>query len=107
MTLATTLAFEGYRTITAANGRQALDALDLNEPPGLIILDQQMPVMRGSEFLRRLGAQGLYPRIPVVVMSANRQSDTLPPGFVAFLAKPFNADELLGLVAAHRGHPVN
>ena len=51
---------EGYDVIPAANGKQALDFLTLNDPPGadLVILDLMMPMVSGWEVLDRM-ARGL------------------------------------------------
>jgi two-component system OmpR family response regulator len=91
----------GYATAEATDGQQALALLEEHGRPSLIIVDQCMPVMRGSEFLRRLGSRGAQPPIPVVVVSADPKSDSLPPGFAAFLRKPFDAEDLLAVLALH------
>ncbi len=54
----------GYETVTAANGREALDVLG-SEPVDCMILDLEMPLMDGFDVLRELGTRGI--RLPVIV----------------------------------------
>ena len=55
-TLQDLLESEGLDVIPAANGKQAIDFLTLNDPPGadLVILDLMMPLVSGWEVLRVL-----------------------------------------------------
>ncbi len=64
------LDFWGYRSVPAANGREALDVLESGEPISLILLDLMMPVMDGWTFRKnQLGRPGLD-RIPTAILSA-------------------------------------
>jgi len=54
----------GYETLTAGDGREALDVL-AREPVDCVILDLEMPRMDGFEVLRELEARGI--RVPVIV----------------------------------------
>jgi serine phosphatase RsbU (regulator of sigma subunit) len=81
------------RILTAANGREALEAVTQNSPD-MIFLDIMMPVMDGFEVLRRLKADSQWNGIPVVIISA---SDDMPNvvkgiemGAEDFLPKPFD-----------------
>ena len=60
----------GLRSALAINGQEALDWLDANPAPGLILLDLLMPVMDGFEFLRCLRARAEWRDIPVLVLTA-------------------------------------
>ena len=60
----------GLRPVLAGNGREALDWLEANPPPALILLDLLMPVMDGFEFLRCLRARDAWADIPVLVLTA-------------------------------------
>src|SRR5436190_1252749 len=60
---------QGYRVITASNGREALDELR-RAVPDLILLDMKMPVMSGPEFARELYAQ--HPERALVAAAAPR-----------------------------------
>jgi CheY-like chemotaxis protein len=61
----------GYRAVTAANGRDALDLLRAGAcPPCLILLDLMMPVMDGRGFREEQLKHPAWGQIPVIVLSA-------------------------------------
>jgi len=64
------LHLEGFATLTAPNGLEALNLLNAGAPVKVILLDLMMPVMDGWEFRRRQRADPKLANIPVVVMSA-------------------------------------
>jgi CheY-like chemotaxis protein len=89
---------QGYEVTTAEDGREALAAAH-RAPPRVILLDMRMPVMDGWAFTRAYRATP-PPHAPIVVLTAARDAAE-SAGDVdadAFLAKPFNLRELLGLV---------
>ena len=81
-----------YETLTAANGQEALEKVR-SEPPDLILLDIMMPVMDGFEALRQLQADPLTRSIPVIVISAASEVQSIVKGLELgaedFLPKPF------------------
>ena len=86
---------EGYAVATCANGREALALLGSVEPrPSLVILDMNLPIMNGEEFLTELRKTSEGAETPVIAISA--QKNRSPQGVCCFLAKPFSLDELLG-----------
>ena len=97
-TLRAILESEGYAVDTAADGVEALERLATRRPH-LIVADLQMPRMTGQELLGRL--RRLPGHIPVVVMTAGLRAELEAErhGADGFLAKPFELDDLLGLVA--------
>jgi len=93
------LADDGYEVVTAADGAAAL-ALVGPTRPDVILLDMRMPVMDGWAFAaayRDLPA----PRAAVVVMTAARDAGERARQIAAdaYLAKPFDLDDLLTCVA--------
>jgi CheY-like chemotaxis protein len=98
---------EGLAVIQAQDGKEALEfLLDRSNPqPCLIILDLSMPVMTGWELLAILRCYVRFADIPVVLISGHDPMlDPVKHGvIVAFLRKPYDRDELLALVAKHRG----
>jgi len=94
----------GHPVIEATNGQQALNILVSQSTPriGLIVLDLQMPVMDGWQFLKLLRNYIRLSNIPVLVVSAH--AGQLPPSeqsqVVGCLQQPYRANELLGLVNA-------
>jgi two-component system, OmpR family, response regulator MtrA len=93
------LEMSDYSVKTAANGAEALDKIQ-SEQPSAVLLDLMMPVMDGWEFLRRCRGQVPCARVPVVVMSAARDAAAAARelGAQAYLTKPFDVDTVLDVV---------
>lgn len=95
--LETLLQAEGYATLTAANGRDAL-AVAATEAPDLILLDIMMPDMDGFEAVARLKADPRTRQVPVIMVTSldDRESRqrALEAGAEEFLAKPINAADV-------------
>lgn len=64
---------EGYETVVADNGDQAMQVLESQKDFSLIILDLIMPQVNGFEVLRRLKEQGF--KIPILVLSNFGQTE--------------------------------
>src|SRR5947209_3130315 len=88
---------EGYEVAVAANGEQALHLLRKSARPRLIILDLIMPIMDGWEFRRRQKLDKELTSIPVVIVTAIKNTASLDGAVV--LTKPINVDALLATVA--------
>jgi CheY-like chemotaxis protein len=93
------LQVEGFTVLAAANGREALDLLKV-ENPSVVLLDLMMPVISGWEFLRHRKKQPELAKIPVIVTSAviDRATAADAEGVDEFLVKPINIDKLVTLV---------
>ncbi len=87
----------GYETCTAADGSEALEVVK-TEKPDLITLDIEMPDEWGPRFYRKLSQDPEFKRIPVVVVSGLAGNKYAIPKAVASLTKPFDPEELLGIV---------
>jgi CheY-like chemotaxis protein len=94
------LSDEGYRVITATNGRQALARI-AEQRPDLVLLDYMMPILDGVAVLRALSADPTAHNLPVVVMSALPEEaiSTETKRYAAFLRKPFRIKTVLAAVA--------
>ena len=92
---------EGYRVLTAANGRQGLERLAEGPRPDLIISDFMMPVLDGAGMLRAMQASELQRDIPYIVMSSVPEANVLDriEGYAAFVRKPFQLAAVIRLVA--------
>ena len=106
--LETILIDEGYRVLTACNGKQGLVRLSA-EKPDVVLLDFMMPILGGGEMLRAMAAEPAYQRIPVIMISSLSE-DVIAErckGYAAFLHKPFRAAAVLSTVARVLGSGAN
>lgn len=94
------LIHEGYRVVTAYNGREALD-LAHHEKAELIILDVNMPEMDGFEFMRQYRNESTT---PIILLSARVDDDEKVMGLELgpddYFTKPFRPQELVARVRA-------
>ena len=91
------LAESGFRVIEAHDGAEALLMVQ-EDPPAVVVLDVQMPGMDGPSFAREL--RMTLKRVPLVILTGvpdpRREADRC--NAEAFLAKPFDAQELVNVV---------
>jgi CheY-like chemotaxis protein len=101
--IALALTNEGYAVQSAADGAAAL-ALIEHSPPDVILLDMKMPVMDGWAFAAQYEQQ-LAARVPIIVLTAAQDAGRRATeiGAVDYLAKPFNLEALLNVIAEHAG----
>lgn len=95
---------EGYRVLTAANGREALQIVG-HVRPALMLLDMRMPVLDGWQVAAALRERGWT--VPVVVMTAAENARRWAEEIQAdgHIAKPFDLGDLLDCVARHWNRP--
>ena len=91
---------EGYRVVTAYNGREAL-TVARREKPDLIVLDLMMPEMDGYEFMRQHRAEQ---NTPIILLTARVDDEEkiigLELGADDYVTKPFRPRELTARVRA-------
>ena len=91
---------EGYVFLEAANGREALDLMR-SDRPDVVVLDLMMPLVSGWDVLKERLNEPQLSRIPVIIVSANRDAElasAIDKGICAFLPKPFDIGALSALV---------
>ncbi len=93
------LAFEGYQADGVSNGREALEWLEREGAPAVVVLDLLMPIMNGAQLLERLHADPRWAAVPAVLMSAAMPGRDALPRADAYLVKPFDLSELVAAVA--------
>jgi two-component system KDP operon response regulator KdpE len=83
----------GFECISVTTGSEAL-AVAQKQSPDLMLLDIVMPGMDGFQVLEKLRA---FSRLPVIAFSAKSENGprALELGADAFLAKPFDVDDLV------------
>jgi CheY-like chemotaxis protein len=102
-TLADVLEQEGFEAAFAADGLEALEYLNKNPRPCIILLDWMMPRCDGAAFR---AAQSRNPRIadiPVVLLTADAHADTksVAVGAAGFLRKPVQLAVLTNVLRKH------
>lgn len=95
------LGLNGYQTIPASHGEQALAAIE-RVMPDLVIADVMMPVMDGWQLTKEL--RQAYPLLPIMLVTALDSLEDKRSGFSSgaddYLTKPVDLDELLLHVGA-------
>ena len=97
------LSAEGAAIELADDGKAALDIL-AREPCEFdaVLMDMQMPIMDGYEATRRIRATRSLTRLPIIALTAgafrSQRDQALVAGVDAFVAKPFEVDELIHAV---------
>lgn len=102
--LGETLEKEGFEVLLAPDGETAIKVA-LKATPDVILLDVMMPGIDGFETCRRLKANPATHPIPVIFISAQNETRAMVGGFKAggvdYIAKPFQAEEVLIRVRTH------
>jgi DNA-binding NtrC family response regulator len=91
-----------YKALLAESGQEALDLI-AKEMPDLVIVDQRMPHMTGSEFLRI--ARGKYPKMRAIMLSGYSDFEGLVSAVnegevFRFISKPWQNQLLLEAIAS-------
>ena len=108
LALLTVLEREGYDTLGAANGQEAVEVAR-ERLPDLILMDLAMPVMDGRQAMQTLRADERTARIPIVVLTAMALSvdydRLIADGFDGLLIKPCMPPHLVAEVRKFVGSP--
>ena len=110
----TILAFYGYSTVRATNGRHAVQVAK-QKHPDLIMMDLSMPIQNGLDAARQIKLNPALTHIPIVAMSAYDTSEdkvaAFNAGCIAFLPKPLELfklkDRLEQILTAHEQNAVH
>jgi DNA-binding NtrC family response regulator len=90
------LTVRGFIVLTAASGEAAVEQVTI-DPPEVVVLDQQMPGMHGSETFVEI--KKIDPLIEVIMLTGNTSVDNaielMQMGTFDYLMKPINIDDLL------------
>jgi DNA-binding response OmpR family regulator len=95
------LEMEGFTTLTAEDGEQAVEAISRLRPP-VVLLDAMLPKRDGFEVCRTVKADPELAGVRVVMLTALGQKTdrekALAAGADYYLTKPFDEEELLALL---------
>ena len=100
--LSVILGLQGYRTVAAAHGAEAL-RIAREQHPCLILLDLMMPVMDGEAFRKAQLQDTELKDIPVIVVTARYDGPATARrmGAASCVGKPLNVQQVLAEVEAH------
>ena len=94
---------EGYKVMTAQDGRTGIDQT-LRERPDLIVLDIMMPIIDGLEVCKTLRNNSKTANIPILMLTAKAEETDkvigLEIGADDYMVKPFGIRELLARIKA-------
>lgn len=103
-TVAYALEKEGWDTVTAYDGREALEHAGRTPPPDLVLLDLMLPDISGTEVCRELRARSQTQAIPIIMLTARNDEIDRVVGFEVgaddYVGKPFSLRELVLRVKA-------
>jgi two-component system chemotaxis response regulator CheY len=96
------------QAVEAADGREALERLKEMPPPDLMLVDWNMPVMSGIDFIRAVREMHIFDPLPVIMVTTNSEYEHLGTAMDAganeYIQKPCTLDalreklDLLGLL---------
>lgn len=100
--ISTSLESEGYLTMKAFNGKEAVNKAE-KEPPDLMILDLKMPLMDGYEVIKYFKSTTSLSHIPIIVLTGTHISEVdkqkgIQLGAEKYLTKPLTAKELVNQI---------
>jgi CheY-like chemotaxis protein len=100
--MATWLGSAGYVVYTANNGYEALTVLE-RVVPCVMVVDLMMPVMDGAVLRRHQQEMAAVSSVPFILVSAELDAERVARelDIAEVVAKPFEAERLLRIVAAH------
>jgi two-component system chemotaxis response regulator CheY len=88
--------------VNALNGQEGLDKLEKNPDVSMMLVDINMPLMNGLEFIQKVKALGKYDNIPIVIVSTEgKEEDTqrgIALGAIGYVKKPFQPSDLHNLI---------
>ena len=95
-----------YQVITAANGQEAWEKIQ-SEQPDLILLDLMMPIMDGFAVLAKVKEDSMLRDIPIIIVSAEQDSKSVVKGIKQgaedYLTKPINTAQFVHKVKEYLG----
>lgn len=99
------LANFNYNVICVQSGAEALEWLDKNDKPDLVLLDIMMPQISGFDVCRSIRQRYDIGTLPVVFLTASHRRKDIEIGFSLgandYLTKPFEKSELLSRIRVH------
>lgn len=99
----------GYTVRHAPDGSNAKRLTQTSSPPDLVLLDISLPNVSGFDILRAIRSTPGWQRIPVVMLTANGQPESMAEatklGATEYLQKPFSPERLLQTIGSFLPKP--
>jgi CheY-like chemotaxis protein len=94
----------GFQAVTAATGREAIDAAR-QQQPALVLLDRNMPGMMGDQVIRTLRGEPGLDKLPILILSGERltRADLAELGADGSVQKPFDVMLLINQIRQYVG----
>ena len=93
---------KGFDVDVAKNGQEALDHLNVDNKPDIILMDMSMPVLDGWEATAKIKSDNDFKLIPIIGLSANAlESDrarAVEVGCDEYITKPIDLDDLVSKI---------
>ena len=93
----------GYSVVSAGDGREALEYLQGDNTPALVILDMMMPLMEGWSLFEAVKHDSRLAEVPIVLLTSlnDNQNNALSADVSGYLKKPVRMKKLLRIAAEH------
>ena len=92
----------GFNVYLAIDGEAAIDRIDAESPPALILLDILMPFHDGFEVLQAIKSNEQWQQVPVIMLTSREDEDDIVKGFkegiTDYVTKPFKPAELVARI---------
>ena len=92
----------GFNVLEGADGQEALKRVE-GQRVDVVVTDLNMPVMDGITLIRQLRSNPLYKFTPILMLTTESQDSKKQEGKAAgatgWIIKPFNPQQLLGVIA--------
>jgi len=97
--LSHTLSHRGFEVDVAGDGRQAIENLDGEQIPKLVLLDIILPFADGFEVLTQIRSRKGWKKVPIIMLTSKTQETSVVRAFEGgandYLTKPFQLGELM------------
>jgi len=92
----------GFHAVTAESGAEAIDAAR-QQRPALVLLDKNMPGMKGAEVIRTLRGEPGLDKLPILILSGERlsRSELAELGADGAVQKPFDVVMLMNQIRGY------
>jgi two-component system chemotaxis response regulator CheY len=89
----------GFAIVEAADGQEALDAIESNRAIDMVVCDVNMPVLNGLEMVEKVKQNPAHKALPILMLTTEGQPSMIrrakEAGAVGWIVKPFDANQLV------------